>query len=141
MAASSFAVITCSTPFLRPKNSTAIIKNGVFTSIKELPTCNCSAQQISLRSLCNWKFYWNYSESFNLSACSSTNDNWIEVEAGAPREYRDDEFMVVNFYRFVSIQNPEEEVSKHLSFMQVICSSFIFGSKFFYCFILCQCHF
>lgn len=31
----------------------------------------------------------------------------------------EDKFMVVNFYKLVFIENPEEEVSKHLSFMEV----------------------
>ncbi|XP_010277321.1 PREDICTED: rhodanese-like domain-containing protein 8, chloroplastic isoform X3 [Nelumbo nucifera] len=30
----------------------------------------------------------------------------------------DDDFIVVNFYHFVFIKNPEDEVAKHLSFMQ-----------------------
>lgn len=38
--------------------------------------------------------------------------NWEE-------DYEDHEFIVVNFYHFVSIEDPDEEVSKHLSFLQV----------------------
>ncbi|KAK4488980.1 hypothetical protein RD792_004771, partial [Penstemon davidsonii] len=64
------------------------------------------------------KFSWNYGQSSKLSAFSGRNGNWVDVEAGSPKEYKDDEFMVVNFYRFVFIENPEEEVSRHLSFMQ-----------------------
>ncbi|KAL6973657.1 Rhodanese-like domain-containing protein 8, chloroplastic [Sarracenia purpurea var. burkii] len=33
-------------------------------------------------------------------------------------DYEDHDFIVVNFYRFVSIEDPEEEVAKHLSFLQ-----------------------
>lgn len=34
-------------------------------------------------------------------------------------ESSDGDFIVVNFYRFVHIKDPEEEVAKHLSFLQV----------------------
>lgn len=34
-------------------------------------------------------------------------------------ELSDDDFVVVNFYRFVFIKNPEAEVARHLSFLQV----------------------
>lgn len=42
--------------------------------------------------------------------------NWVEVDVS--NDYKDDDFIVVNFYRFVLIQNPQEELSKHLSFFQ-----------------------
>ncbi|KAL9170944.1 hypothetical protein ABFS82_04G179000 [Erythranthe guttata] len=64
------------------------------------------------------RFSWDYQERFNFSAFSSSTGGWIDVVAGAPKEYEDAEFIVVNFYRFVFVQNPEEEVLRHLSFMQ-----------------------
>ncbi|KAK4402518.1 Rhodanese-like domain-containing protein 8, chloroplastic [Sesamum angolense] len=56
--------------------------------------------------------------SFQELSALNNRTQIFKVEAGAPKEYKDDEFIVVNFYRFVFIQDPEEEVSKHLSFMQ-----------------------
>ncbi|XP_049398500.1 rhodanese-like domain-containing protein 8, chloroplastic [Solanum stenotomum] len=45
----------------------------------------------------------------------SSNGDWLEV----PKEIdNEEEFIVVNFYRFVFIEDPEEEVSKHLSFLE-----------------------
>lgn len=64
------------------------------------------------------RFFGDFKERFSLSAFASTSDNWVEVEAGAPRVYEDDEYVVVNFYRFAFVEDPEMEVSKHLSFMQ-----------------------
>ncbi|XP_042500834.1 rhodanese-like domain-containing protein 8, chloroplastic [Macadamia integrifolia] len=40
----------------------------------------------------------------------SSNSNGVEAS--------DDDFIVVNFYYFVFIEDPEEEVAKHLSFLQ-----------------------
>lgn len=65
------------------------------------------------------RFSWNYEETSDFAAFSFSNGGWVEVEAAAPKEYKGDEFIVVNFYRFVFVKNPEEEVSRHLSFMQV----------------------
>ncbi|XP_057464509.1 rhodanese-like domain-containing protein 8, chloroplastic [Actinidia eriantha] len=42
---------------------------------------------------------------------SSLEGNWEE-------DYEDDAFVVVNFYRFVFVKDPEREVAKHLSFLQ-----------------------
>lgn len=64
------------------------------------------------------RFCCDFKERSSLSAFESTTDNWVEVEAGAPRVYEDDEFVVVNFYRFAFVEDPEMEVSKHISFMQ-----------------------
>lgn len=41
-----------------------------------------------------------------------------------------DDFVVVNFYRFVFIENPHDEVAKHLSFLKVF-TSFHFLTAFF----------
>lgn len=50
------------------------------------------------------------------SLCLPSNGDWLEV----PKEVEnEEEFIVVNFYRFVFIEDPEEEVSKHLSFLEV----------------------
>lgn len=55
-------------------------------------------------------------------AVSSSNTNWVQIVS--PKDYEDDEFVVVNFYRFVYIEDPEVEVSKHLSFLQVLLIKF-----------------
>ncbi|CAA0831447.1 Rhodanese-like domain-containing protein 8-chloroplastic [Striga hermonthica] len=64
----------------------------------------------------------NYRKRFNLSALSSSSGNRVEVVEihGAPNGYQneDEQLIVVNFYRFVFVENPREDVSKHLAFMQ-----------------------
>ncbi|KAM7479570.1 hypothetical protein LguiA_027783 [Lonicera macranthoides] len=58
--------------------------------------------------------------NFFTRQCKGTSTlckrNW--VEADVYKNDVDDEFIVVNFYRFVFIKDPEDEVSKHLSFLQ-----------------------
>ncbi|XP_011086965.1 rhodanese-like domain-containing protein 8, chloroplastic [Sesamum indicum] len=117
----SYALITWNPLF--SLNSTPTSKKYTTGSFQELSTLNNRTQIFSSlqykHNFCSGsRFSWKYGESFNLLAFSSSNGNWVEVEAGARKEYEDDEFIVVNFYRFVFIQDPEEEVSKHLSFMQ-----------------------
>ncbi|KAL0385215.1 UNVERIFIED_CONTAM: Rhodanese-like domain-containing protein 8, chloroplastic [Sesamum radiatum] len=120
--ASAYALITWNP--LSSFNSTPTSKKYATASVQELSILNSTRTQIFSSLQCKYnfrsgsRFSWKYGESFNLSAFSSSNGNWVEVEAGAPKQYTDDEFIVVNFYRFVFIQDPEEEVSKHLSFMQ-----------------------
>ncbi|KAM0061626.1 putative Rhodanese-like domain, rhodanase, Rhodanese-like domain superfamily [Helianthus debilis subsp. tardiflorus] len=50
------------------------------------------------------------------TAQSSSTPNWVKGN----QVFEEDErvFVVVNFYRFVSIQDPEAEVDKHLEFLQ-----------------------
>ncbi|XP_057769996.1 rhodanese-like domain-containing protein 8, chloroplastic [Salvia miltiorrhiza] len=63
------------------------------------------------------RFSWNsHGKSFNLYASSSSSGDGLD--AAAVKEYKDDEFIVVNFYRFVFVKDPEYEVSKHLLFMK-----------------------
>ncbi|KAL8547809.1 hypothetical protein ACS0TY_007223 [Phlomoides rotata] len=122
--ASSYALISW-IPLSRP-NFIVTSKKNITISIREFPIFNngtpifTSLRFTGCQNRCKIhggsKLSWKLGECFNLSAFSSSNGNW--VEAGAPKEYTDDEFIVVNFYRFVFVENPEEEVSKHLSFMQ-----------------------
>ncbi|KAL3835299.1 hypothetical protein ACJIZ3_010035 [Penstemon smallii] len=119
MASSSYAVISYPSPFSRPKCSTATINNFITPPIQEVSTFKNKTKLITFPAFGSDKFSWNYGQSSKLSAFSARNGNWVDVEAGSPKEYKDDEFMVVNFYRFVFIENPEEEVSRHLSFMQI----------------------
>ncbi|CAK9164331.1 unnamed protein product [Ilex paraguariensis] len=60
-------------------------------------------------------FTWQCKKTLNC-ALSSSEPSWVDVDES--RDFGDDEFIVVNFYRFVFIKNPEEEVSKHLAFLQ-----------------------
>ena len=46
---------------------------------------------------------------------------------------KEDDFVVVNFYCFVFIKDPLEEVSKHLSFMEVCVKLYLFNSRFSGC--------
>lgn len=49
------------------------------------------------------------------TAISSSKPNWVKGDD----EEQESVFVVVNFYRFVFIKDPEYEVSKHLQFLQV----------------------
>ncbi|GER26636.1 rhodanese/Cell cycle control phosphatasesuperfamily protein [Striga asiatica] len=82
---------------------------------------------------------WNCRKSFNFSAMSSSSGNWVEVEIDRiPNGYQnEDELIVVNFYRFVFVENPREEVSKHLAFMQLeLCMVCAMSDRYFQCVIL-----
>ncbi|KAL3618103.1 Rhodanese-like domain-containing protein 8, chloroplastic [Castilleja foliolosa] len=104
--ASSYALITVSPLSSTPNNkyihklSSFSNKTPIFTSINFSRCCKFPGPSIPI---------WNYAKSFNLSAFSSLNGNCADD---------DDNFIVVNFYRFVFVENPQDEVSKHISFMQ-----------------------
>ncbi|KAL2553459.1 Rhodanese-like domain-containing protein 8 [Forsythia ovata] len=112
-------IITCA-PILRSNNAIVPKCKAIITCIQQLSNfCNRTQVFSPLHfSGSQFKFSWKYRENFNLLAFSSFNRNWVEVEADTLKEYESDEFIVVNFYRFVFIKDPEEEVFKHLSFMQ-----------------------
>ncbi|XP_058194167.1 rhodanese-like domain-containing protein 8, chloroplastic isoform X3 [Rhododendron vialii] len=42
----------------------------------------------------------------------------LPLECNWEEDYKDHEFIVVNFYHFVSIEDPDDEVAKHLAFLQ-----------------------
>ncbi|CAK9187704.1 unnamed protein product, partial [Ilex paraguariensis] len=73
-----------------------------------LPFSGCQVKRHGL-------FTWQCKKTLNC-ALSSSEPSWVDVDES--RDFGDDEFIVVNFYRFVFIKNPEEEVSKHLAFLQ-----------------------
>nr|KAJ0186608.1 hypothetical protein LSAT_V11C900475260 [Lactuca sativa] len=59
--------------------------------------------------------------SSTLSSSSTKKPNWVRRERDKADEvFEEGErvFLVVNFYRFVFIKDPEQEVSKHLAFLQ-----------------------
>ncbi|CDO98592.1 unnamed protein product [Coffea canephora] len=83
-----------------------------------LPLCGCKFELGCKR---NRPFSWECKRSFEICALSSNSqgNNWVRVQPEKDENFREeDEFVVVNFYHFVFIEDPQEEVSKHLSFMQ-----------------------
>lgn len=107
---------------------------------RALPLLPFSACQFQL----GWKKYrpfsWKCKKSFELYALSSyaQGNNWIRVEPERDESFvEEDEFVVVNFYHFVLIDDPEEEVSKHQSFMQVFACRYLFYT--FHIFLICLC--
>lgn len=105
------------------------------TSIRDIPIGTHFFPQTSFKIHNDCRFSRNYGKSFNFYASSSSNGNELETAAAyAAKEYDDDEFIVVNFYRFVYIQDPQEEVSKHLYFIKVSLSLslcyYFFGLKY-----------
>lgn len=70
--------------------------------------------QLSKNGLCCWKC--KKDDNFNVLSCLK-NKGLVEI-VSTNTSYEDDEFVVVNFYRFVFIKHPHDEVSKHLSFLQ-----------------------
>ncbi|CAA2985666.1 Hypothetical predicted protein [Olea europaea subsp. europaea] len=107
--------ITTCIQILRPNNAIVPKCKAIIPRIRQLPDFYNRTQfpqQISA------SFPLKYRDTLNILAFASSNGNWVEVEANNRKEYESDEFIVVNFYRFVCIKNPEGEVSKHLSFMQ-----------------------
>ncbi|XP_073299539.1 rhodanese-like domain-containing protein 8, chloroplastic [Primulina huaijiensis] len=104
------------TPFLKPSASDKRTEYSSFNNGLNSPLYSQSLMKS--KSYVWGRFCCDFKERFSLSALASTSGNWVEVEAGAPRVYEDDEFVVVNFYRLAFVEDPEMEVSKHLSFMQ-----------------------
>uniref|UniRef100_A0A5B6YMU8 Rhodanese domain-containing protein n=1 Tax=Davidia involucrata TaxID=16924 RepID=A0A5B6YMU8_DAVIN len=104
---------TTTSPFTVPTWS-------ISTSIPITKNTNRNTPLPQLRRYGQSNFYGNGNtrdEGFRCGcALSSSKCNWVGVEGS--KNYEDDDFMVVNFYRFVFIKDPEEEVSKHLSFLQ-----------------------
>ncbi|XP_073134382.1 rhodanese-like domain-containing protein 8, chloroplastic isoform X2 [Henckelia pumila] len=119
--AKSCTIVTW-TPFLKPSSAATSDKRTEYSSFNNgtrfLNSPLYSQCLIKSKTYVWGRFCCDFQERFSLSVFASTNDNWVEVEAAAPRVYEDDEFVVVNFYRFAFVEDPEMEVSKHLSFMQ-----------------------
>lgn len=91
------------------------------------PHLNFSGSQFQFTWRKNKPFSSKWEESwvrFAFSA-SSKGCNLFRIDAEVD-SLEKDEFIVVNFYRFVFIEDPEEEVSKHLAFVQVLPSPFLF---------------
>ncbi|XP_059297509.1 rhodanese-like domain-containing protein 8, chloroplastic isoform X1 [Lycium ferocissimum] len=60
-----------------------------------------------------WQLRRKCKESCLSSYALSSKGDWLEIN-----DEGKEEFIVVNFYCFVFIKDPEEEVTKHLSFME-----------------------
>ncbi|XP_042056704.1 rhodanese-like domain-containing protein 8, chloroplastic [Salvia splendens] len=110
----SFHALIPWNPLFRP-NSTPTATSTIFNFNNGIGTHSFSCK---IHGGC--RFYWNYGKSFDLFAPTSSNGNRLEAAAAAAadKEYEDEEFIVVNFYRFVFVKDPEEELSKHLLFMK-----------------------
>ena len=131
----SFHALIPWNPLFRP-NSTPTTTNRNITTIFNFNN-GIGIHSFSCKIHGGCRFYWNYGKSFDLFApSSSSNGNRLEAAAvaAADKEYEDEEFIVVNFYRFVLVKDPEEELSKHLLFMKVfplsLCYSFLGESCF-----------
>ena len=98
-----------SLPTLSPFPTTAHKPFSLFTQTLQL-----SATHLTLKALISI----SKSESKKNVKCG-----WCAVSSELSN---DGGFIVVNFYRFVFIQDPELEVSKHLSFLQVFTEQMIF---------------
>ncbi|OIT35398.1 PREDICTED: rhodanese-like domain-containing protein 8, chloroplastic [Nicotiana attenuata] len=85
-----------------PKNLTVFLPNPKNTLKSILPF----VWQLKCKSLSSWKC----KENVCTAALSSSSYSQEILD--------EEEFIVVNFYRFVFIKDPEEEVAKHLSFME-----------------------
>ncbi|KAI5674924.1 hypothetical protein M9H77_05874 [Catharanthus roseus] len=87
--------------------------------IRALSLVHFSGYQFQLSWKKNKQFSCKWEENFRLLAFSASSEGCNLVKIDSEADGVDaDEFLVVNFYRFVFIKEPEEEVSKHLAFMQ-----------------------
>ncbi|GER32177.1 rhodanese/Cell cycle control phosphatasesuperfamily protein [Striga asiatica] len=125
MATSPCALITMT--HLSKSHSAASKTSSSTPCFQKLPSFHSETRNlisVNLTGCCKipvlGRTCWNCRKSFNFSALSSSSGNWVEVEIDRiPNGYQnEDELIVVNFYRFVFVENPREEVSKHLAFMQ-----------------------
>jgi hypothetical protein len=98
-----------------------------------------SPRSRSIAQLPNYSLFHSqrHSQVFSLSLTFQkrflNNRNCdVSVHCGSAEaeELSEDDFVVVNFYRFVFIENPEAEVSRHLSFLQVCSQVPHFLTKF-----------
>lgn len=105
----SSSTLTLSFTLKTPHNTPRICKTPTFSPIFLPPT----STQLSNHGSCSWESKKRPKFSF---LC--TKINWVHIIS--PKEFVNDEFVVVNFYRFVFVDDPEEEVAKHLLFLQVI---------------------
>lgn len=101
---------------LTPYNYTTVSKIPKYPrNVIYSPFLFFAPSQLSTNGLCSWKF--KKDDNFNILSCSKSKG--VVQIVSTKTSYEDDEFVVVNFYRFVYIKDPEDEVSKHLSFLQV----------------------
>lgn len=73
---------------------------------------------------------WTEKQERSTRRCDS-----LEVSSpdhgGSSAEESEGQFIVVNFYHFVSIRDPESEVAKHLAFLKVMLRSVRVGSRIY----------
>ncbi|KAI3757104.1 hypothetical protein L6452_04637 [Arctium lappa] len=92
-------------------NRTNCIKNLTNCSSYSIPVHFRRLNRINIRLLA-----CNCTSASALSSSLISEPNWIRGDDKA--EENEKVFIVVNFYRFVFIRDPEDEVSKHLEFLQ-----------------------
>lgn len=112
-----------------------------FTSLKIINRIRAPAHlnlsgsqfQFSWRKIKPFSSKWEESCVCFAFSAASEGCNLVRIDAEEDNLEKD-EFIVVNFYHFVFIEHPEEEVSKHLAYVQVL--PFPFCILVYICFLL-----
>lgn len=101
-------------PLKNPNCTTTITRKNC---IRDLTTCSSYSIPAKFRRLNRIDIRLLACKCTSALSSSLTSEpNWVRGDDKAEEDER--VFIVVNFYRFVFIKDPEEEVSKHLEFLQ-----------------------
>ncbi|KAI7751304.1 hypothetical protein M8C21_002864 [Ambrosia artemisiifolia] len=100
-------------PCFPPINPITITRNTYYYSSYSIPIKTTNINYINIR-LQPCKCTTPLSSS--TTSTTTLEPNWVKGDEGLEENQR--VFVVVNFYRFVSIKHPEDEVAKHLEFLQ-----------------------
>ncbi|MCL7037266.1 hypothetical protein MKW94_026946 [Papaver nudicaule] len=82
------------------------------------PRISSNAKTLPLFPSFRYSFSVKQSKNGRNFICKSTFSSDSNNEFSSSSSLNDDDFIVVNFYRFVYIDNPEDEVTKQLLFLQ-----------------------
>ncbi|XP_004503237.1 rhodanese-like domain-containing protein 8, chloroplastic [Cicer arietinum] len=93
--------------------SEAISVSGAHALAPASLLCNTSSVFQFQKSFLKLKF----NNTFSSSSLTHRKPLAAQAQASIPRD--DFDFVVVNFYHFVFIKDPQEEVAKHLSFLEL----------------------
>lgn len=110
----------------------AVISGALTPSISSYPGCSTSRSIVKLKYKNRPLFQFQRhsklcSDSLSLQKRVVSNGVCDVSQQCCPGEAEvpsGDDFVVVNFYRFVFIRNPVAEVDRHLSFLKVCFQSF-----------------
>ncbi|XP_042961422.1 rhodanese-like domain-containing protein 8, chloroplastic isoform X2 [Carya illinoinensis] len=98
---------------------------GAFTpafSIPSLPSRSRSIGKLKDKPLIRFQRHSNFCSASLSHLKRIVNNSKCDISAqcslGEAEEPSEDDFVVVNFYHFVFIKNPETEVARHLSFLE-----------------------